>query len=151
LCVWHYVSTHNARRKTQNMKETEFGYIKWIQKHLKYSPEVLVGSGDDAAVVQIGKNNQVCITTDTIVENVDFHLSSANPAQIGHKSVAISISDLAAMGGGFSKIYASSRSPRVKNWRKPLLPARFFKASIKPAAGSAYSSSAAISPQPPGL
>lgn len=93
------------------MNETEFGYIKWLQKHLKYSPDVLVGSGDDAAVIQLSGRQRslsslMYITTDTIVEDIDFHLKSAKPEQIGYKSVAISISDLAAMGGGFSHIYA---------------------------------------------
>jgi thiamine-monophosphate kinase len=88
------------------MNETEFGYIKWLQKRLKYSPDVLVGSGDDAAVVKIGKDSQLYVTTDTIVEGIDFYLKSAEPEQIGYKSIAISISDLAAMGGGFSHVYA---------------------------------------------
>jgi thiamine-monophosphate kinase len=39
------------------------------------------------------------ITTDTIAENVDFSLDSASARQIGRKTVAISLSDVAAMGG----------------------------------------------------
>ncbi|MFH1232158.1 MAG: thiamine-phosphate kinase [Planctomycetota bacterium] len=99
------------------MSESEFGYIKWIQKHLKYnrlasspttsrSGDVLIGSGDDCAVIKLPDSNLLYATTDTIVEGVDFNLRSATPEQVGYKSVAISLSDLAAMGGGFSKIYA---------------------------------------------
>jgi thiamine-monophosphate kinase len=112
-------------KKSLIMDETEFGYIKWIQKRLKYKPEVIIGSGDDTAVIKIKSfgskqnNSLLYATTDTIVEGIDFHISSATPEQIGYKSVAVSLSDLAAMGGGFSKIYALISASLPKNLAKP--------------------------------
>lgn len=86
------------------MKETEFGYIKWLQKYLKYGKDVLIGSGDDCAVAKLSDGNLLYATTDTIVGGIDF--INATPEQIGYKSVAISLSDLAAMGISYSRIYA---------------------------------------------
>lgn len=86
------------------MPESEFRYINWLQKHLKYNSDVLIGSGDDCAVIKLPGGNLLYATTDTIVEGIDF--KKAAPEQIGYKSVAISLSDLAAMGGGFTEIYA---------------------------------------------
>jgi len=83
----------------------EFVYIKWIQKQLKYPSEIFIRSGDDAAGIRIGRNS-VLVTTDFIVEGIDFHLKTATPYQIGYKALAVSISDMAAMGGVSEKLYA---------------------------------------------
>ncbi|MBI5778058.1 MAG: thiamine-phosphate kinase [Planctomycetes bacterium] len=109
------------------MKETEFGYINWLQKHLKYGKEVVIGSGDDCAVVKLADGNFLYATTDIVVEGVDFRISGASPEQIGHKSVAISLSDLAAMGGGFTKIYALISASLPKKRTKPSFTHPLFK------------------------
>jgi len=88
------------------MKQSEFAYLGWIQKHLRYQPDVLVGSGDDAAVLRLNKHQRLLATCDMIVEGVDFKLRTATARQIGYKSLAISLSDLAAMGGVDGPIYA---------------------------------------------
>ncbi|MFA5794601.1 MAG: thiamine-phosphate kinase [Candidatus Brocadiia bacterium] len=88
------------------MTENEFDYISWIQKQLKRSPDVLIGSGDDAAVVKTGKNKYIVVTTDTIVEDIDFKIAQATPESIGYKSIAVSLSDIAAMGQGKPPLYA---------------------------------------------
>ena len=112
------------------MPETEFGYINWLQKYLKYGKDVVIGSGDDCAVVKLKTQNAerttlLYATTDTIVEGVDF--KKATPEQIGYKSVAISLSDLAAMGGGFTKIYALISASIPKNRAKPSFTHPLFK------------------------
>jgi thiamine-monophosphate kinase len=107
------------------MKETEFGYINWLRKHLKYGKEILVGSGDDCAVIKLPDNNLLYATTDTIVEGIDF--KRAPPEQIGYKSVAISISDLAAMGINYSRIYALISASLPKNLARPSFTHRLFK------------------------
>ncbi|MFH1227113.1 MAG: thiamine-phosphate kinase [Planctomycetota bacterium] len=88
------------------MKENEFDYIAWIQKHLNHTSDVPVGSGDDAAVIKIGKAKNIVVTTDTIVEDVDFKTKNIAPESIGYKSIAISLSDIAAMGQGKPPLYA---------------------------------------------
>jgi thiamine-monophosphate kinase len=92
----------------------EFSYINWIQKQLRPPREVFIPSGDDAAGVRIG-NKSLLITTDLIVENIDFTLKEANTFQIGYKSIAISISDIAAMGGNCNKLYAVATVALRKN------------------------------------
>jgi len=128
-----------GRRQTQGarryMKETEFGYIKWIQKYLssrggsafggKYGKKVLIGSGDDCAVVKLPDGSLLYATVDTIVEGVDF--KKATPEQIGYKSVAISLSDLAAMGIDYSRIYALISASLPKKLAKPSFTHPLFK------------------------
>lgn len=62
------------------------------------SPSILVGPGDDAAVVAPGRNEQLVVTTDAVVEGVHFTRAFSSPADIGHKALAVNLSDLAAMG-----------------------------------------------------
>ncbi|MBP1595068.1 MAG: thiamine-monophosphate kinase [Acidobacteria bacterium] len=60
---------------------------------------VIQGIGDDAAVVHpAGSREYWVITTDMLLEDVDFRKTWMTPAQLGHKSLAVNLSDLAAMG-----------------------------------------------------
>ncbi len=59
--------------------------------------DVALGIGDDAAVVEIAPDEQLVVAVDTLVAGVHFP-DSAAPADIGHKSLAVNLSDLAAMG-----------------------------------------------------
>lgn len=58
---------------------------------------VLVGVGDDAAVLS-AVGPAAVLTTDLLVEDIDFEWSWASPADVGHKAAAVNLSDLAAMG-----------------------------------------------------
>ena len=58
---------------------------------------VLVGPGDDAAVLAPGRNERLVVTTDAVVEGVHFICAYSSPADIGHKALAVNLSDLAAM------------------------------------------------------
>jgi thiamine-monophosphate kinase len=62
------------------------------------SPTVLVGPGDDAAVVTGSRNERLVVTTDAVVEGVHFSRAYSTPADIGHRALAVNLSDLAAMG-----------------------------------------------------
>lgn len=59
--------------------------------------KVLVGPGDDCAVLAPSRGAQ-CITTDAVVEDVHFTRAAFSPEDIGHKALAVNLSDLAAMG-----------------------------------------------------
>ena len=59
--------------------------------------DVRVGIGDDAAVVQAPPSMETVITTDILVAGVHFS-ENVDPADLGHKALAVNLSDLAAMG-----------------------------------------------------
>ncbi|PNX50316.1 MAG: thiamine-phosphate kinase [Thermoplasmata archaeon M8B2D] len=74
----------------------EFGLIDKITKKSK-DEDVLVGIGDDAAVVKTTRGLQV-LTTDCLVEVDHFRKEWFTPNQIGMKAIEINVSDVAAMG-----------------------------------------------------
>ena len=59
---------------------------------------VITGIGDDGAVVEPARGTLDVVTTDTLVEGVHFERSLVPPADLGHKTLAVNLSDLAAMG-----------------------------------------------------
>ena len=58
----------------------------------------LAKTGDDCAVLPKDKQTDLVITTDLLVEDIDFRLDWSKPEFIGHKALAVSLSDVAAMG-----------------------------------------------------
>lgn len=76
----------------------EFGLIKRFQKKIKTGSSVVVGSGDDCAVLKLDKNKYQLFTTDMIIEGIDFRKND-NLKLVGRKALAISISDIAACAG----------------------------------------------------
>lgn len=78
----------------------EFGLIRRIAESLPPPPpEVIVGIGDDVAVLRTSGNEYLLATCDVQVENVHFIRSAVTPFQLGRKIVAINVSDIAATGG----------------------------------------------------
>jgi thiamine-monophosphate kinase len=61
-------------------------------------PEVLVGPGDDAAVVRPG-SGELVMTTDAMVDGVHFLMDRTTPRDLGYKAIAVNVSDIAAMAG----------------------------------------------------
>lgn len=77
----------------------EFGLIKRIRKWIKTSnPDIICGIGDDVAIVEMGKKVMM-ITTDILIEGIHFNMSWIDPYRLGKKSLAVNLSDIAAMGG----------------------------------------------------
>lgn len=86
-------------RKDRGSRVDEFELIRRVTARLPQpGKDVLVGIGDDAAVVQTDAA-KLLITTDTMVEGVHFLPSTITNHNLGYKSLAVSISDIAAMGG----------------------------------------------------
>ena len=61
------------------------------------SPNVDLGIGDDCALLQLGLNEQLAVSTDLLVEGRHF-FADVKPRHLGHKALAVNLSDLAAMG-----------------------------------------------------
>lgn len=59
--------------------------------------DVILGIGDDAAVLEVPADQQLVMSTDTLVSGVHFP-EATDPEAIGHKALAVNLSDLAAMG-----------------------------------------------------
>ncbi|MBI4706327.1 MAG: thiamine-monophosphate kinase [Candidatus Omnitrophica bacterium] len=76
----------------------EFGLIERFRRKIKTDPSVVVGSGDDCAVLKFDKRRYQLFTCDMLVEGIDF-TKNTDPYLIGRKSVAVSISDIASCCG----------------------------------------------------
>ncbi len=80
----------------------EFGMIAELRAVLPPAvvadPSLALGIGDDAAVWRPAAGEAVVVTTDSLVEDVHFRLGWTDWESLGHKTLAVNLSDLAAMG-----------------------------------------------------
>lgn len=79
----------------------EFDFIKRIRARAQErgeSPGLVRGIGDDAAVLKSFAGTDVVVSTDLLIEDVDFLRDTTRPELLGHKALAVSLSDIAAMG-----------------------------------------------------
>jgi thiamine-monophosphate kinase len=85
-------------------------------------PGVVVGVGDDAAVVRPGAGDLV-LTTDALVEGTHFDVATTSARDLGYKAVAVNLSDVAAMGGSprFALAAVSLRAGSGAAWVVELL------------------------------
>ena len=79
------------------MASAEFDLIARIRARCATRPDVLLGIGDDAALLQVPANMQLAVAMDTLNAGVHFP-EATSPADIGWKALAVNLSDLAAMG-----------------------------------------------------
>ena len=80
------------------MSDTEFDIIRrYFTRQDSNRSDVITGIGDDAALLQVPTGMELVACMDTLVDGV--HFSTGTPAAaIGHKVLAVNLSDLAAMG-----------------------------------------------------
>ena len=77
----------------------EFGFINRISDKFKdLSIRGAIGIGDDCAVIPLNIKYANVVTTDMLVENVHFIRSKITPFELGYKTLAVNLSDIAAMG-----------------------------------------------------
>ncbi len=87
----------SASRTVADCPEREL--IARIRGQLPPAPAwMLVGIGDDAAVVEPERNRVEVLTVDALVEGIHFDRAFVPPDAIGHRALAVNLSDLAAMG-----------------------------------------------------
>jgi thiamine-monophosphate kinase len=78
--------------------ETEF--VRWLERRSPQAGGRLhLGIGDDAALVGVARGNDLILTTDLSIEGVHFLRAVHPPRSVGHRALARSLSDIAAMGG----------------------------------------------------
>ena len=77
--------------------ETDF--VDWLLRRIPADARLEVPPGDDAAVLRPPANRRTVVTVDMLMEGVDFVLGpDCPPPAVGHKALAVNLSDLAAMG-----------------------------------------------------
>lgn len=76
----------------------EFGLIARLTTGLEQRPDVALSVGDDAAVLALPPGADLVATCDAQVAGQHFILGSATPEEVGHKALAVNLSDIAAMG-----------------------------------------------------
>ncbi len=77
----------------------EFGLIGRIQSWFNEETSDLLGIGDDCTVIPRGDDECDLVTTDLLIEGTHFLFDKITPEDLGHKSLAVNLSDIAAMGG----------------------------------------------------
>ncbi len=69
-----------------------------IRRHFtRAAPSALLGVGDDCALLQVSQGNVLAVSSDMLVSGTHF-FADADPYLLGHKTLAVNLSDLAAMG-----------------------------------------------------
>jgi thiamine-monophosphate kinase len=76
---------------------SEFELIQKYFQSTDLPDDVTLGVGDDAALLNMPEGHQLVVTVDTLIEGVHFPVNTS-PEDIGHKVLAVNLSDLAAMG-----------------------------------------------------
>jgi thiamine-monophosphate kinase len=92
----------------------EFGFIDRLSRIFGTNADVLEGIGDDCAVLR-SETSILLVTCDMSIEDVHFRRANTRPEDIGWKTVAISLSDIAAMGGQPRFITVSLAAPMDTN------------------------------------
>lgn len=97
---------------------SEADFLALIDEHfLNRHPRVPLMRGDDAAI--LAAPERICLTTDLFIEGAHFRKSYFSPEDIGHKALAVNLSDAAAMGAaplGFSLGLAGPAETEISFW-----------------------------------
>ena len=80
--------------------KSEADFIAWIRRRTpRRVAGLTLGIGDDAALITVPRGRELILTTDMSIEGVHFTATLHPPAAVGHRALARSLSDVAAMGG----------------------------------------------------
>lgn len=92
----------------------ERSLIEEIKRKCPSNSSIVLGIDDDAAVIRATKHDGL-VCSDMLMEGVHFLLERASASQIGHKCLAVNLSDIAAMGGRALSAYVSLALPSRLN------------------------------------
>jgi thiamine-monophosphate kinase len=107
-------ATSYPARKLERINDMgELDYIRWIRKLTPASPRILVGPGDDCAVIAARAGQPLLVTTDLLLDGSHFVLAEAGPRRVGRKAMAVNLSDIAAMGGKPIAAFVSVGLPKT--------------------------------------
>ncbi len=76
----------------------EFEFIEKIRQRAARGPLIKLGIGDDCSAITVPAGQHLLTSTDLLLENIHFRLDWTDLASLGQKSVAVNVSDIAAMG-----------------------------------------------------
>jgi thiamine-monophosphate kinase len=88
----------------------EFGLIDRLVRGRRQSAEVVVGPGDDAAVLH-APDRRVAVSTDMLVEGSHFRLDWSTPHEVGRKAVAQNAADIESMGARVTGLVVAFGAP----------------------------------------
>lgn len=94
------------------MSKGEFDIIKRYFQRQQVTDDLILGIGDDCALLEVDSGYQLAVTTDTLVSGVHF-FADVDPYRLGYKSLAVNLSDLAAMGAEAKWISLAITLPSV--------------------------------------
>ena len=98
----------SEKKLTEIAELGEFGLIDHLTKEFTVkNKSTLRGVGDDAAVVAAGRDAAVVVTTDTLLEGIDFDLTYFPLKHLGYKAVTVGVSDVLAMNAQPEQIMIS--------------------------------------------
>lgn len=92
----------------------EHGFIAWAKQRAARLPKVKLGIGDDCALIAPTGEDMV-VTTDSLCDGTHFVLSECGPKAVGHKLVAVNLSDLASMAAEPVAVFLSLCLPRHRS------------------------------------
>lgn len=103
--------------RTTTMALSEFDLIeRFFTRQRPSRADVSLGIGDDCALLQVPAGYELALTVDTLIEGRHFPVGTA-PEAVGHKAMAVSLSDLAAMGATPAWATLSLSLPEAdENW-----------------------------------
>jgi thiamine-monophosphate kinase len=86
--------------------------VQWLRSRANSSSAVPRGIGDDAAILSPSSGAELCVTTDMLMDRVDFLWDRHEPALIGRKCLGVNLSDLAAMAARPTAAFVSLAIPK---------------------------------------
>jgi thiamine-monophosphate kinase len=89
----------------------ESQFYHWLQSNLSESNNLRLGIGDDAAILNLASNTDTVVTTDMLTAGVDFLIEDVDLKKVGHKALAVNLSDLAAMAANPIAVVVSLALP----------------------------------------